>query len=192
MKKAIVQLSLFISMALAFLARYFFMSNLEKILFTEKLLSIMGFNAGYYKLEITNTIHTQEGFFQQQVGIIAIIVLICVVPFLLSALLVEIYSLIVIGKDTRLFRQNERTKRANGTSAIVRTIDVAFYLVFAFSSLAILARIPFLQIRSSIILSMATLSTYIALILAHLIIYKIIKNQAFRLGRFIKNRKAWK
>ncbi len=173
MKRALIHVCLFVTMVVG-LFLWFFTAGRS-----------VGISAILFLLK-------QEGRVQSQTVFLLIILCCAIVPLFLSALVVEVYSLIATNKDTRAYRRNERSKKQINNKNIVHIIDNIFGVIVAISSLVVTAIVPFSAAGSPIGIGIAVVSIYFAAFAIQMIIYKIAKKQIENINRVIRNRKAWK
>ena len=151
-------------------------------------LSAFGLDANNFYSSI---FHSSAGSTQYQVPFLVLIIFCAIVPLFLSAIVVEIYSMIATNKDTRQYRKNEKSKNANSIN-IANIVNSAFGMLFAFTSLVITAIVPFSKVGNFVGVALTIVGVYIASFVIQEVLYKIITKQLANLNRYIKNRKAWR
>ena len=145
-----------------------------------------------YVLSVLNIVQTLNWHTELQVIMIITALLCVILPFFVSAILVEGYSLIFTNKDTKKYRQNEKIKNTNENKGFVRVIDYSLMMVFAVIALIVTVTVPFSNVGSPIMVGIAGVAILISTFVLQLICYKIIKKQIWKMYRSVKNRKAWK
>ena len=192
MKRALIHVGVFLSMVVGLIAWMTTISISTWVRFFDKVLSAIGFDTIHFKLAAMNVVQTTEGRTQSQAAMLMVIILCVILPFFLSGILVEIYSLMATNKDTKKFRENEKVKNTDESRGFVHIVDNVFGVVFALIALIVTAVVPFSKIASPITVGIVVVSIYISAFVFQLICYKIIKKQIWNLRRSLKNRKAWR
>ena len=192
MRRTLIHIGLFLSMAAGLLAWMTTISRATWVRFFDKVLSVLGFDTIHFKLAAMNVVQTAEGRTQSQAAMLMVIILCVILPFFLSGILVEIYSLIATNKDTKKYRQNEKAKNTDESKGFVHIVDKVLGVVFALIALIVTAVVPFSKIASPITVGIVVISIYISSFVLQLNFYKIIKKKIRKLHRHIKNRKAWR
>lgn len=188
MRKALIHLALFLSMEVGLISWMTTISLSTWFRFFDK----VGVDTIHFKLAAMNVVQTAEGRTQSQAAMLMVIILCAILPFFVSGILVEIYSLIATNKDTKKYRQNEKAKNEDESKGFVHIVDHVFGLVFAVIAFIVTAVVPFSKIASPITVGIVVVSIYISTFVIQLIFYKIIKKQIWNLRRSLKNRKAWR
>ncbi len=192
MKRALIHVGVFLSMVVGLIAWMTTISRSTWVRFFDKVLSVIGFDTVHFKLAAMNVVQTAEGRTQSQAAMLMVIILCVILPFFLSGILVEIYSLIATNKDTKKFRQNERAKNVDESKGIVHIVDNVLGVVFALIALIVTAVVPFSKFTSPMTVGIVVVTIYASTFVLQIICYKIIKKQIWNLRCSLKNRKAWR
>ena len=192
MKRALIHVALFISMAVGLIAWMATISIPTRVRFFDKVLSALGFDTSHFKLAAMNVVQTAEVRTQSQAVMLMVAILCVILPFFLSGILVEIYSLIATNKDTKKYRQNEKAKNVDESKGVVHVVDNVLGVVFALIALIVTAIVPFSKFTSPMTVGIVVVTIYASTFVLQLICYKIIKKQSWNLRCSLKNRKAWR